>query len=372
MTRYDLIDGTSAANKESRVLDDAQEELLLDTTHISETESTLSLNECISDQVNTTSLFRATADDPDHPDTSEAIGRKLLQLIASGASTSAVRWFINRHEMKYNLNYHHLGHLSVDPEDILVSPVALAASTGAVTTLAYLLSISSVDVNIVDPTHGFSALHLAALLGQTRSAQLLICDLRIDINLRTYKDLKTALHLAIEGNNVDIVQALLSRSDLSVTLKDGRGNTALHLAAKALSPTIVRAVLNKMPGGELLSAAASRASIERSHLLSTNADRETPLGIVQRLLDRLSSSTRRGSNDILLQDRAEECQELLERALANSTQRTYISLGAPPSPDDGQMSENSSQMSGDGNDRQFGAWSFSTEAKLHSPLCGDA
>uniref|UniRef100_A0A8C5LKS8 Ankyrin repeat domain-containing protein 16 n=1 Tax=Jaculus jaculus TaxID=51337 RepID=A0A8C5LKS8_JACJA len=76
---------------------------------------------------------------------------------------------------------------------------------------------------------GAQALHRAAVTGQDEAIKFLVCDLGIDVDVRTRSAQLTALHCAAKEGHTDTVKTLLALG-ANVDSKDERGRSALHLA----------------------------------------------------------------------------------------------------------------------------------------------
>ena len=86
------------------------------------------------------------------------------------------------------------------------------------------------DVNLnVRNKDGNTPLHIAADNGRAASARLLI-DAGADINISDHKQ-RTALHMAADLGDDDIVDALIKRPDVNLNVRNENGYTPLHIAA---------------------------------------------------------------------------------------------------------------------------------------------
>lgn len=103
-----------------------------------------------------------------------------------------------------------------------------------------------VPLNAIN-SHGENALHLAINQRHEGIAILLIGEASLDVNApakagRGAGD-ATPLMLAIEREEVNVVQKLLTRNDISVNAKDRRGWSAVHRAAIADDPRMMEALV---------------------------------------------------------------------------------------------------------------------------------
>ncbi|GAB0098527.1 Ankyrin repeat-containing domain [Sergentomyia squamirostris] len=91
------------------------------------------------------------------------------------------------------------------------------------------------DVNSTKPS-GTNPIHLAADLGLVKCLKVLLNSPEVDPNIRLGSSVKesTALHLAADGGNAECVNLLLAKG-ADAKLKNHRGLTALHLAARTTS-----------------------------------------------------------------------------------------------------------------------------------------
>ena len=128
--------------------------------------------------------------------------------------------------------------------------IHLAAGAGKEKLVKDLISCE-VNEKLADVQNkfGFTPLHSALNSRQTAVAKLLI-KLGANVKLEDYRK-ATALHIAAEKNNVDVIEELLKRSDLQTNLYnylDGRDynyDTPLHYAAKHDSVDALRYLISR-------------------------------------------------------------------------------------------------------------------------------
>jgi ankyrin repeat protein len=102
-----------------------------------------------------------------------------------------------------------------------------AVTSGKPTTCRSLLASGNIDVNARNRS-GWSALHMAAMMGHKKMCETLL-DCGADVNA-TNENGETALHLAANGNAVDVCGLLLGWRAL-INEQSIHGFTALHHAA---------------------------------------------------------------------------------------------------------------------------------------------
>jgi hypothetical protein len=73
-----------------------------------------------------------------------------------------------------------------------------------------------------------TALHLAVSIGSLRVASMIIKEMGCEVNVM---DDTTALSLAVERGNFEMVQLILAHPDVDAGLVDKLGRTPLHIAA---------------------------------------------------------------------------------------------------------------------------------------------
>ena len=96
------------------------------------------------------------------------------------------------------------------------------------------------NINKAGPTHGDTALIVAARWGRTDMVKYLILR-GANVNAQDVKG-KTALMTAIKNGHIEIVEVLI-RAGANLNVKDGRGRTALAHAWRKYNNKAVRALI---------------------------------------------------------------------------------------------------------------------------------
>lgn len=96
---------------------------------------------------------------------------------------------------------------------------------------------------------GTTALYRACLAGNTAAFKLLL-DNGADVNNRNNDNLWTVLMCGVAENRIEIVEQLLSRSELEVNVTDEIQNTALHIATERGNARMVELLL-RHPGVQI-------------------------------------------------------------------------------------------------------------------------
>lgn len=102
-----------------------------------------------------------------------------------------------------------------------------------------------VSPNICD-SDGFTVLHIACKYGSAVTVQFLL-DIGAKINVRTFEQLLTPLHIVCIQNQLNIAKILLSHTSCRINLQDQSGNTALHYASMAGNMRMVELLLKYTP-----------------------------------------------------------------------------------------------------------------------------
>ncbi|KAN0069064.1 Ankyrin repeat-containing domain protein [Elaphomyces granulatus] len=107
-----------------------------------------------------------------------------------------------------------------------------------------LLEVNGMDItaNIIDPSSGNSALHLACHRGETSVVKLLLAKDSIDINLRNENG-NTPLMQAAKCPWVPVMKSLLARNDLDPNIRSFNGDHVVY-PSLYLGYTIVKSLLD--------------------------------------------------------------------------------------------------------------------------------
>ena len=127
--------------------------------------------------------------------------------------------------------------------DKMYTPLHKACLLGKLNTVEYLLSFSSVDVNVEGPS-GYTPLHMVCLFGGLQPldiAKLLISS-SVDVNIKNNGGY-SPLHIACHHGLLDMVKLLVSVSSVHVNSKTSDGSTPLHIACRHGHLDIVKFLL---------------------------------------------------------------------------------------------------------------------------------
>ncbi|KAH9406668.1 hypothetical protein TYRP_013651 [Tyrophagus putrescentiae] len=116
-----------------------------------------------------------------------------------------------------------------------------ASSFNRTAIVSLLLGDDRVEVNPQMKANQFSPLHVATVNNHTAVVKLLLASKKVNVNALA-KDLSTPLHLAAIFKNLPITKQLLS-AGASAVAKTAKGSLALHYAAVAGEPTVVRLLI---------------------------------------------------------------------------------------------------------------------------------
>lgn len=129
---------------------------------------------------------------------------------------------------------------NLSPNDLCVlktlspSLVLVAAARGSPASLILLSAEFGFDWNTHIGDTG-NVLLWSVRHSNVANVELLLSydDNEVDLLCRTTKTRRTALHIAAETGNMEVLEMLLSNSQFDVNQRDGDGNTALHHAIRA-------------------------------------------------------------------------------------------------------------------------------------------
>lgn len=107
-----------------------------------------------------------------------------------------------------------------------------------------LLRAPGVDVNA--RCNGHTALYAATIKNCSAVVSLLVKFPGVELNAKENHEGETALHLAVEGDNTELLRLLLDAPGLDVNVKNIYGTTALHRAVDRNSTKIVSSLLRTL------------------------------------------------------------------------------------------------------------------------------
>ncbi|KDO51602.1 hypothetical protein CISIN_1g006802mg [Citrus sinensis] len=145
------------------------------------------------------------------------------------------------------------------------TPLYVAAESGHALIVEEMLQHMNLETASIPARNGYDSFHVAAKQGHLVVKALVSKD--PSTGFRTDKKGQTALHMAVKGQNEDIVLELIRPDPSVLKLEDNKGNTALHIAIKKGRTQIVRCLL----------------SIEGIDVNSLNKAGESPLDVAEKL-----------------------------------------------------------------------------------------
>ena len=127
--------------------------------------------------------------------------------------------------------------------DKMYTPLHKACLLGKLNTVEYLLSLSSVDVNVKGPS-GHTPLHMVCLFGGLQPLDIakLLVSSSVDVNIKNNGGY-APLHIACHHGLLDMVKLLVSVSSVDVNSKASDGSTPLHIACRHGHLDIVKFLL---------------------------------------------------------------------------------------------------------------------------------
>ena len=190
------------------------------------------LDESLSDSPSGEVQFNST-EDPNSVQEPVSFDEEAFQqvcLLSESGVGSTIEFIFENHPDVLNVLNHrrssYLGNTKME-----LTPLQLAATCGHIDVVKTLLKYPTIDANIADPTFYMTALHLAVVAGETPTVEVLCKDPNIKSDLKTIEG-KTALHLAVENEYVNIVETILRlHPNEDFRTRDINGNTVFHLAA---------------------------------------------------------------------------------------------------------------------------------------------
>lgn len=130
--------------------------------------------------------------------------------------------------------------LAISKDQDSRTPLHCACSLNNEKIIDIILPYVNVDIDDLVDDAGWTPLHIVSAIGNRSVLKKLMAkDPRPDINLPTGTGV-TPLHLAVSKNHYDYVKDLLDDYRCSVSVKDNKGQTALHRAAAIGSQPIIR------------------------------------------------------------------------------------------------------------------------------------
>ncbi|XP_022801531.1 ankyrin repeat domain-containing protein 16-like [Stylophora pistillata] len=117
------------------------------------------------------------------------------------------------------------------PDSCGSTPLMDALRAGHIPVAEILINEHKAAITAKDQL-GRQAIHLAAQTGCIKSLNYLITKYAVDVNVSTGKSRKTPLHLAAKEGYSQTVQFLLDK-EAAINTQDKNGRTALHLSSAA-------------------------------------------------------------------------------------------------------------------------------------------
>lgn len=107
--------------------------------------------------------------------------------------------------------------------------LTIAVSNNFIEIVKFLISLSNVNPNLADKK-GWSPLSIAVGNNYVDIVSILISNLRTNVNCKTVDEGATPLMIAIDTNNFEAFQKLLTRNDINVNEISKNGKTAISIA----------------------------------------------------------------------------------------------------------------------------------------------
>ena len=126
----------------------------------------------------------------------------------------------------------------VDDRDPLIS----AIQYGDLKKVIELMD-AEMDIDALLGGTGKAAIHWAALADQVNIVQYL-ADNRADINVNSTSDGRSPIHTAADHGSIEVMKVLLT-SGVDINDQDALGDTALHIAVNALDVDMVGLLLER-------------------------------------------------------------------------------------------------------------------------------
>jgi ankyrin repeat protein len=159
----------------------------------------------------------------------DEVGNAALHQAAGGGHAEIVRLLLSGSKAELNVRGQHG-----------MTPLLLALSQGHAEVVKYLLEAGA-DVTLADEV-GNTALYLAVELDQVEIVRLLLSHSKAELNVKGQRGM-TLLLLALRRGHAEVVKYLLE-AGADVTLADEAGNTALYQAVGRGHSEIVRILLS--------------------------------------------------------------------------------------------------------------------------------
>ncbi|KAF8540474.1 ankyrin repeat-containing domain protein [Trichophaea hybrida] len=155
-------------------------------------------------------------------------------------------------------------------DDLAYRPHFLRAiASGKLEVADLLMKKVMIELSFTDK-RGFTPLHYAVKHGRTEIVKNLLSSPRININARD-RHLRTPLHIAAEAGRVEIVKVLLSRGALSM-FWDKDGMTPLHRAIVAKEWSVVEVMVRKWGVNVTLKDRRGMTAVERARVVGLGED----------------------------------------------------------------------------------------------------
>jgi len=122
---------------------------------------------------------------------------------------------------------------------------------------------------------GITPLIIAAGSGSKKVVSLLVD--KVDVNLKGGKQGRTALHWAVQNDNLEITEVLINNNNINLDISDNNGDTVLALASKKSDERLVDIIKAKISEGNNTTITGEKVTAAENKTIENDKQIQKPI-----------------------------------------------------------------------------------------------